>query len=621
MKKAEKILKIIAISLAIATALAIIIGIIIGIAKPKNKANAAIFTKSSCNTISNKIYNINTIFTNEWVNINGYFTGITNFYGQYIWTANDVYYYSDTTANYKLVGQAWQTVTTFTELIDGNYVWTDGTNVYYSYNTTQYIFDTTTETWQSHTWEGKTSFYATSVWTRNGTIILSTGAEQYIKEANTWVLTAEYTSDIPINGDYIFSDGENYYYADNDNDLYLEGYTWVSQPTPNQISAEWIWTDGTNIYYSNNGVNLIYEPTTNTWNEMQWAPIAPDEPKNIWTNGTEIYYSNGGDQYKLKKADSTYTITTTVTNGTWEGNTEIAPNGHANIKITPKAGYKLPTIVSVTNASYSYNKETGIIAISNPTANVSISITCLINPTYNISVNVTNGTWKGKNEISEDKAEKITITANAGYELPIDISVNNANYIYNRENGEITIYNPTANVIINVICVERGIFNITTNITNGRYNGATQIAKNGFIKVQIIPNTNYLAPTSITVTGAQYAYYQDGLIEITNPTNDVTITAICLSVNPEQRYQDGYQMGESVGYQNGYNTGYNKGYNEGTNDKNTFTFSKLMDSIAFAPIKTLYSILNFEILGVNVFDFLTALLTLGLALMILKIFL
>ena len=58
-----------------------------------------------------------------------------------------------------------------------------------------------------------------------------------------------------------------------------------------------------------------------------------------------------------------------------------------------------------------------------------------------------------------------------------------------------------------------------------------------------------------------------------------------------------------------------------SNDKNTFTFSKLMDSIAFAPIKTLYSILNFEILGVNVFDFLTALLTLGLALMILKIFL
>lgn len=96
---------------------------------------------------------------------------------------------------------------------------------------------------------------------------------------------------------------------------------------------------------------------------------------------------------------------------------------------------------------------------------------------------------------------------------------------------------------------------------------------------------------------------------------------ICYSLDPEQRYLDGKQEGEAIGYQNGYNTGYNKGYSEGTNDKNTFTFSKLMDSIAFAPIKTLYSILNFEILGVNVFDFLTALLTLGLALMILKIFL
>ena len=161
MQKAEKILKIIAICLAIATACAIIIGIIIGISKPKNKANAAIFTKSSCNTISNKIYNINTIFTNEWVDINGYFTGLNDFYGQYVWTANNVYYYSDTTANYKLNGHTWQTITTFTELIDGNYVWTDGTNVYYSYNTTQYKFNTSNETWENHTWEGKNSFYAT----------------------------------------------------------------------------------------------------------------------------------------------------------------------------------------------------------------------------------------------------------------------------------------------------------------------------------------------------------------------------------------------------------------------------------------------------------------------------
>lgn len=234
---------------------------------------------------------------------------------------------------------------------------------------------------------------------------------------------------------------------------------------------------------------------------------------------------------------------------------------------------------------------------------------------------VTNGTYTGTTEIEENKSQTIKITANQGYEIPINITVQNASYNYNTQTGEIYLYNPTANVTVTAICAERQIFNITTDIKNGRYNGATQIEKNGFVKAQIIPNTNYLLPTTIEVTGAQYAYYENGLIELNNPTDDIQIKVICYSLDPEQRYIDGKQEGEAIGYQNGYNTGYNKGYSEGTNDKNTFTFSKLMDSIAFAPIKTLYSILNFEVLGVNVFDFLTALLTLGLALMILKIFL
>ena len=621
MQKAEKILKIIAICLAIATACAIIIGIIIGISQPKNKAKAAIFTKSSANTISNLIYNINTIFTTEWIDINGEFTGLTSFQGRYIWTANGIFYYSDTTRNYKLTNNNWETVTTFTELINGEYVWTDGTDVYYSADTTQYIFDNTTEQWTTMQWNGRTSFYGSSIWRRNEEILLNTGAETYRKAGDTWELASEYNANIPINAEYIFSDGENFYYADNDNDCYLEGYTWTSQANPNPIDGTFVWTDGTNIYYSNDTSQLIYEQATNTWTEVTWTPINITDPKDIWTDGTEIYYSNNQEQYKLKKANNTYNITVQVTNGTWQGNTEIAPNGNANIQITPSNGYKLPTIIQVTNANYTYNNQNGIITLSNPTGNVTVKVICTIKTTYNISVNIVNGTYTGTTEIEENKSQTIKITANQGYELPINITVQNANYSYNTQTGEIYLYNPTANVIITAICAERQIFNITTNITNGRYNGATQIAKNGFVKAQIIPNTNYLLPTTIEVTGAQYVYYENGLIELNNPTNDIKIIVTCYSIDPEQRYLDGKQEGEAIGYQNGYNTGYNKGYSEGTNDKNTFTFSKLMDSIAFAPIKTLYSLLNFEILGVNVFDFLTALLTLGLALMILKIFL
>lgn len=621
MQKAEKILKIIVICLAIATTCVVIIGVIIGISQPKNKAKASIFTKSSANTISNLIYNINTIFTTEWIDISGQFTGITTFQGRYIWTANGYFYYSDASQNYKLINNTWQTVTTFTELINGEYVWTDGAEVYYSYGSTQYIFDVTTEQWTNMQWEGETFFYGSRVWRRNEEVLLNTGAETFRKVGFTWELAAEYSADIAIDPQYIFSDGENFYYADNDNDLYLEGYTWTAQPTPNAINGSNVWTDGTNIYYSNGTTQLIYEQATNTWAEVTWSPINITNPKNIWTDGTEIYYSNSQEQYKLKKADNTYNITVQVSNGTWQGNTEIAPNGNANIQITPNNGYKLPTIIQVTNANYTYNNQNGIITLSNPTGNVTVKVICTIKTTYDISVMVTNGTYTGATEIEENKSQTIKITANQGYEIPINITVQNASYNYNTQTGEIYLYNPTANVTVTAICAERQIFNITTDIKNGRYNGATQIPKSGFVKAQIIPNTNYLLPTTIEVTGAQYAYYENGLIELVNPTDDIQIKVICYSLDPEQRYLDGKEEGEAIGYQNGYNTGYNKGYSEGTNDKNTYTFSKLMDSIAFAPIKTLYSILNFEILGVNVFDFLTALLTLGLALMILKIFL
>ena len=284
-------------------------------------------------------------------------------------------------------------------------------------------------------WNGRTAFYGSDIWRKNEEILLNTGAETYRKVGDTWELASEYTSEIQINANYIFSDGENFYYADNDNDYYLEGYTWTAQPTPNSIDGSFVWTDGTNIYYSNDTVQLIYEQATNTWTNVTWTPINITDPKDIWTDGTEIYYSTGQEQFKLKKADNTYNISVQVTNGTWQGNAEIAPNGNANIQITPNTGYKLPTIIQVTNANYTYNNQNGIITLSKPTGNVTVKVICTIKITYNISVNITNGTYTGTTEIEENKSQTIKISANQGYEIPINITVQNANYSYNTQTG------------------------------------------------------------------------------------------------------------------------------------------------------------------------------------------
>ena len=46
--------------------------------------------------------------------------------------------------------------------------------------------------------------------------------------------------------------------------------------------------------------------------------------------------------------------------------------------------------------------------------------------------------------------------------------------------------------------------------------------------VTLVPNTNYLLPETVTVTGASYDYSQTtGIITLSNPTGNISITASC----------------------------------------------------------------------------------------------
>lgn len=92
----------------------------------------------------------------------------------------------------------------------------------------------------------------------------------------------------------------------------------------------------------------------------------------------------------------TYSITTNVTNGTSSGSSTIAYGGTASVTITPTTGYELPSSVTVVNATSSYNDTTGVISLSAPTGNVTITAVCqlpqLDAPT-NVSVSGTTATF------------------------------------------------------------------------------------------------------------------------------------------------------------------------------------------------------------------------------------
>ena len=223
---------------------------------------------------------------------------------------------------------------------------------------------------------------------------------------------------------------------------------------------------------------------------------------------------------------------------TVENNLKINTNSVKYIKGVSKGEPYNATItgqalksVNITMGGYDitstvYDSSSGRISIPNVTGNIIINEAEVV--FHNITVNVTNGTYTGDTKIVEGSKATVTVSAGIGYKLPSDITVNGADYIYTNETGDIELSNATGNVTINVICEEyqAEIYDITTNVTNGTYIGATEIQEDSSAIVTIIPDEGYKLPKTITVTNAQYDY-KNGVITLSNATGNVTINVIC----------------------------------------------------------------------------------------------
>lgn len=82
-------------------------------------------------------------------------------------------------------------------------------------------------------------------------------------------------------------------------------------------------------------------------------------------------------------------------------------------------------------------------------------------------------------------------------------------------------------------------------------------------------------------------------------------------------FNSGYSEGSSVGYNTGYNAGYNAGAVEGAN----YSFMTLLGAVFDAPISAFRGLLNFEVLGINMSAFVTAMLSLCVVFVLLKLIL
>lgn len=164
-----------------------------------------------------------------------------------------------------------------------------------------------------------------------------------------------------------------------------------------------------NLIYSSNV--YVYDFLNNTWTNQAYRTIeitggtdATNSTLISWLeanatqqeSGGDTSTSNGkiGDLSIIKKhfgdlevikevlngatiyeAVKTYTITSTITNGSYTGDSTITNT--ASVTISANTGYSLPSTISVSGATYTYDSTTGVVSLSSPTSNVTIEATCV----------------------------------------------------------------------------------------------------------------------------------------------------------------------------------------------------------------------------------------------------
>ena len=102
----------------------------------------------------------------------------------------------------------------------------------------------------------------------------------------------------------------------------------------------------------------------------------------------------------------------------------------------------------------SFTQSTGELIVSSITGDFTINATATILQ-YTISYNLTNCTSSNTTTtITYTQTYTTTLTANNGYQLPNTIQVTNANYNYNNQSGNLTIYNATGNVTITATAIK-----------------------------------------------------------------------------------------------------------------------------------------------------------------------
>ena len=108
-------------------------------------------------------------------------------------------------------------------------------------------------------------------------------------------------------------------------------------------------------------------------------------------------------------APTVYSITNKMTNCTASGVSTIVEEGTASVTISANSGYELPDAITVSGASYTWDKSTGTVVLSNPTSNVTVTVVAVASkPKYTNQIPLS---------ITSSKTEYVGTNGEDGYKM------------------------------------------------------------------------------------------------------------------------------------------------------------------------------------------------------------
>lgn len=241
--------------------------------------------------------------------------------------------------------------------------------------------------------------------------------------------------------------------------------------TVNATNATAASTNPTTIVYGA-GAQLKF-----TFPDGYFAPtdVTVTGATQIWdaaTGALTLTNCTGPVTVTIVGAVKTYTITPAITNCTWNGEnpTTIASNQFTPIqlRIHKNTGWTLPTEISVSGVDAEYwtwNQSTGIVTISHPQGNVTVTINA-VREVYNITTTLEHALAGTSNPttIGYGLSATLTFTFPTGYEAPASVTVTGATSNWEAGTGTLILTNATGPVTVKVVGVAT-----TTTIDGGTY--------------------------------------------------------------------------------------------------------------------------------------------------------